>query len=124
MRPRWPERYPPALIFSTSCRNIPLPISWILSTNISVPRPDGLPGGKYKMNDPYEETYIETNGIRLHVVTAGDPGGNPLILLHGFPEFWYGWRHQMPALAQAGYFVIVPDQRGYNLSDKPARVND
>jgi pimeloyl-ACP methyl ester carboxylesterase len=70
----------------------------------------------------YEEAYIETNGIRLHVMQAGPKSGPPVILLHGFPEFWYGWRHQIPALIDAGYRVIVPDQRGYNLSDKPKGV--
>jgi epoxide hydrolase 4 len=72
--------------------------------------------------DPYEHALIDTNGIRLHVVTAGDPDGRPVVLLHGFPEFWYGWRHQIPALVAAGFRVIVPDQRGYNLSDKPKGV--
>jgi pimeloyl-ACP methyl ester carboxylesterase len=72
--------------------------------------------------DDYEHTFIETNGIRLHVVTAGPPQGKPVLLLHGFPEFWYGWRDQIPALVAAGYRVIVPDQRGYNLSDKPLGV--
>lgn len=72
--------------------------------------------------DDYEHSFIETNGIRLHVVTAGDPQGKPVLLLHGFPEFWYGWRNQIPALVVAGYQVIVPDQRGYNLSDKPRGV--
>jgi len=48
----------------------------------------------------------------------GDPAGPPAILLHGFPEFWYSWRHQMPALAAAGYRVIAPDQRGYNRTSK------
>jgi len=67
-------------------------------------------------------TYIETNGIRLHVITAGPEDGQPVILLHGFPEFWYGWRKQIHALAEAGYRVIVPDQRGYNLSDKPKGI--
>jgi pimeloyl-ACP methyl ester carboxylesterase len=66
-----------------------------------------------------EHSYIETNGIRLHVVQAGPKSGPPVILLHGFPEFWYGWRKQIPALAEAGCRLIVPDQRGYNLSDKP-----
>ena len=47
-----------------------------------------------------------------------------MILLHGFPEFWYGWRHQIPALAAAGLKVVAPDLRGYNLSDKPRRVSD
>ena len=70
----------------------------------------------------YETAYIETNGIKLHVVMAGPKDGQPVFLLHGFPEFWYGWRRQIPALAKAGYRVIVPDQRGYNLSDKPKGV--
>lgn len=69
-----------------------------------------------------EHNYIKTNGIRLHVVQAGPKSGAPIILLHGFPEFWYGWRKQIPALAEARCRVIVPDQRGYNLSDKPEGV--
>lgn len=60
-----------------------------------------------------------TNGINLHVAEAGPATGLPVLLLHGFPEFWYGWRHQIDALANAGYHVIAPDQRGYNLSDRP-----
>lgn len=67
-----------------------------------------------------EHQQIHTNGVNLHVVTAGPEDGPPVILLHGFPEFWYGWRHQIAPLAQAGYRVVVPDQRGYNLSDKPS----
>jgi pimeloyl-ACP methyl ester carboxylesterase len=70
----------------------------------------------------YEEQWIETNGIRLHVVFAGLRDGRPIVLLHGFPEFWYAWRQQIEPLAAAGYRVIVPDQRGYNLSDKPKGV--
>jgi epoxide hydrolase 4 len=58
------------------------------------------------------------DGIRLHYVEAGE--GPLVVLLHGFPEFWYSWRRQIPALAQAGYHVVAPDMRGYNLSDKPA----
>ena len=69
-----------------------------------------------------EHNYIETNGIRLHVVQAGPKSGTPVLLLHGFPEYWYGWRKQIPALVEAGCRVIVPDQRGYNLSDKPKGV--
>jgi pimeloyl-ACP methyl ester carboxylesterase len=65
---------------------------------------------------------IETNGIRLHAVEAGPEGGPLLILLHGFPELWYGWRHQIGPLAAAGFHVLAPDQRGYNLSDKPRSV--
>jgi pimeloyl-ACP methyl ester carboxylesterase len=70
----------------------------------------------------YETTYIGTNGIKLHAVMAGPQDGQPVILLHGFPEFWYGWQKQIPVLAKAGCRVIVPDQRGYNLSDKPKGV--
>jgi epoxide hydrolase 4 len=64
--------------------------------------------------------YAEVNGVRLHYVEAGV--GQLVILLHGFPEFWYSWRHQIPALTDAGYRVIAPDQRGYNLSAKPRGV--
>lgn len=53
----------------------------------------------------------------LHLQRAGS--GTPVVLLHGFPEFWYSWRHQIPALTAAGYSVIAPDLRGYNKSDKP-----
>jgi pimeloyl-ACP methyl ester carboxylesterase len=69
-----------------------------------------------------EHSSIKTNGIRLHVVQAGPKSGVPVLLLHGFPEFWYGWRKQIPALAAAGCRVIVPDQRGYNVSDKPREI--
>ena len=69
-----------------------------------------------------EHSYIETNGIRLHVVQAGPQSGTPVVLLHGFPENWRCWRRQIPALVEAGCRVIVPDQRGYNLSDKPEGV--
>ncbi len=60
------------------------------------------------------------NGVRLHYVEAGS--GPLAVLLHGFPEFWYSWRHQVPALAAAGFHVIAPDLRGYNLSDKPRSI--
>ena len=65
---------------------------------------------------------ITTNGIKLHVVQDGPKTGRLVILLHGFPEFWYGWRRQIPHLAAAGYRVWAPDQRGYNLSDKPVGI--
>jgi len=69
-----------------------------------------------------EHSTVKTNGIRLHIVQAGPKSGIPVVLLHGFPEFWYGWRKQIPALVAAGCRVIVPDQRGYNLSDKPKGI--
>ncbi len=62
---------------------------------------------------------IDTNGVRLNVVEAGPEHGELVVLLHGFPEFSYGWRRQIGALAAAGFRVMAPDQRGYNLSDKP-----
>ena len=66
--------------------------------------------------------FIEANNIKLHVVTDGPTNGTPVILLHGFPEFHYGWRKQVAALKEAGFHVITPDQRGYNLSDKPKGI--
>ena len=60
------------------------------------------------------------NGVRLHYVEAGS--GPLVVLLHGFPEFWYAWRHQIPALAEAGFRVVAPDMRGYNTSGKPEGV--
>lgn len=71
---------------------------------------------------PYEESFIQTNGIRLHVVQAGPKDGPLVILLHGFPEFWYGWNKQIDFLAAQGYHVLAPDQRGYNTSDKPKGI--
>ena len=69
------------------------------------------------------ETLDFKNGpVRLHAVAAGPQGGPIVLLLHGFPEFWRGWHHQIEPLAQAGFRVVVPDQRGYNLSDKPPGV--
>jgi epoxide hydrolase 4 len=64
----------------------------------------------------WQHRFIETNNIRLHCVVQGE--GDLVILLHGFPEFWYSWRHQIPALAKH-FKVVVPDLRGYNDSDKP-----
>jgi pimeloyl-ACP methyl ester carboxylesterase len=66
--------------------------------------------------------FIRTNNIDLHVTTDGPEDGTSVVLLHGFPEFHYGWRKQIPALAAAGFQVIVPDQRGYNLSAKPKGI--
>ena len=66
--------------------------------------------------------FANINGISLHYAEAGS-GDNLVILLHGFPEFWYSWRHQLSALADK-FHLVAPDMRGYNLSDKPARVED
>lgn len=64
----------------------------------------------------WQHRFVETNNIRLHTVTQGE--GELVVLLHGFPEFWYAWRYQIPALARH-FKVVVPDLRGYNDSDKP-----
>lgn len=66
--------------------------------------------------------YLKTNGICLHTALAGPEDGEPVFLLHGFPDAWFGWEAQIEALATAGFRVIAPDQRGYNLSDKPKGI--
>jgi pimeloyl-ACP methyl ester carboxylesterase len=81
----------------------PEPTSWVDST---------MPEVTHRM--------IETNGIRLHVAEQGE--GPLVILCHGFPECWYSWRHQLPALAKAGFRAVAPDLRGYGLSDRPEGV--
>ncbi len=70
-----------------------------------------------------ETIFFQNANVRLHAVAAGPIDGPVVVLLHGFPEFWYGWRRQIEPLAAAGFRVIVPDQRGYNLSGKPSGVS-
>ncbi|MFC6953969.1 alpha/beta hydrolase [Halorubellus litoreus] len=70
-----------------------------------------------------EREHVAVNGVRLHVVTAGPEDGDVVVLLHGFPEFWYSWREQIPALVDAGYRVVIPDMRGYNESEKPRGID-
>jgi pimeloyl-ACP methyl ester carboxylesterase len=67
------------------------------------------------------DKYVRVNNINLHYVEEGS--GELVILLHGFPEFWYGWNKQIPDLAKH-YRVVAPDMRGYNLSDKPAGISN
>jgi len=72
----------------------------------------------------YEHTYLQIDEqIRLHLVLVGPADGKTILLLHGFPEFWYGWHKQALTLAGKGYRVIIPDQRGYNLSSAPRQVS-
>jgi pimeloyl-ACP methyl ester carboxylesterase len=66
--------------------------------------------------------FIETNGIRLHLAEQGT--GPLVVFLHGFPECWYSWRHQLAALAGAGYRAVAPDQRGFGETDRPGTVED
>jgi pimeloyl-ACP methyl ester carboxylesterase len=81
----------------------PEPASWVDSA---------MPGVTHRM--------IETTGIRIHVAEQGD--GPLVILCHGFPECWYSWRRQLPALANAGFRAVAPDLRGYGQSDRPDEV--
>ena len=81
----------------------PEPTSWVDST---------MPEVTHRM--------FETNGIRLHVAEQGE--GPLIILCHGFPECWYSWRHQLRALAKAGFRAVAPDLRGYGRSDRPEEV--
>ncbi|BFV61087.1 alpha/beta hydrolase [Kitasatospora sp. CMC57] len=64
--------------------------------------------------------FVQSNGIRMHIAEQGE--GPLVVLLHGFPETWYSWRHQFAALAAAGYHVVAPDQRGYGQTDRPEAV--
>ncbi len=63
---------------------------------------------------------IRTNGINMHIAEQGE--GPLVVLLHGFPELWYAWRHQLPALAEAGYHAVAPDVRGYGRTDAPEPI--
>ena len=72
--------------------------------------------------ETWQHRDIITNGIRMHYVTQGS--GPLVVLLHGFPEFWYSWRYQIPFLAEHGYTVVAPDLRGYNDTDKPRKGYD
>jgi pimeloyl-ACP methyl ester carboxylesterase len=73
------------------------------------------------VGDGWDHRVRSVGGVRLHCVESGS--GPLVVLLHGFPEFWYSWRHQIPALARAGFHVVAPDLRGYNDSDRPADVS-
>lgn len=68
------------------------------------------------------ERLVDTNGVTLKVTEAGERGNPVVVLAHGFPELAYSWRHQIPALAAAGYHVLAPDQRGYGGSSRPPDI--
>src|SRR5438128_690575 len=67
--------------------------------------------------DEFTHRFVGLNGIRMHYVEAG--AGPLVVLLHGFPESWYAWRHQLGPLAGAGYRAVAPDMRGYGRTDRP-----
>jgi pimeloyl-ACP methyl ester carboxylesterase len=86
------------------------------------PRRDAVAAARAELGVELEAGRLDAGEVELFVVQAGPPGGAPVVLLHGFPEFWYAWKGAIAPLAQAGYRVIVPDQRGYGDSDKPRDV--
>src|SRR5258708_3271640 len=78
-------------------------------------------GGKEGLMSEPTQRIVETNGIRLNIA---EQGKGPLVLLcHGFPESWYSWRHQLGALAAAGFHAVAPDMRGYGKSDPPEAID-
>ena len=83
------------------------------------PDRDALEAARQELRLPLERRFVDVGEVELHVVLAGPADGPPVVLLHGFPEFWYAWRGPLALLARAGFRVIVPDQRGYNRSEKP-----
>jgi len=72
---------------------------------------------------PWDHERIDVGDVTLHCAVAGPADGECVLLLHGFPECWYAWRHQVPALADAGYRAVAPDMRGFNRSDAPEGVD-
>ena len=85
--------------------------------------PDGRPDAtSVLLPGPWTHRDISANGVRLHTAEAGD--GPLVLLLHGFPQFWWTWRSQLTALADAGFRAVAPDLRGYGASDKPPRGYD
>jgi pimeloyl-ACP methyl ester carboxylesterase len=85
-----------------------------------------MPYGRAVPEPPQEITHrtVTVDGLDLHVAEAGPPDGPTVLLLHGFPECWYSWRHQLAGLAAEGFHVVAPDQRGYARSAAPAAVED
>ncbi|XP_076948804.1 epoxide hydrolase 2-like [Bidens hawaiensis] len=76
------------------------------------------------MDHQIKHSQLKVNGLHLHVAEIGSKSSPAVVFLHGFPEIWYTWRHQMLAVANAGFRAIAPDYRGYGLSDIPARLED
>ena len=65
--------------------------------------------------------FAEVNGVRLHYARRGS--GPLVVLIHGWPECWYSWRHQLASLAEAGYLAVAPDMRGFGQSARPAEIS-
>ncbi|KAH7048944.1 Alpha/Beta hydrolase protein [Linnemannia elongata] len=74
-------------------------------------------------HDPaFTHKFAQTKNVKYHYVEAGDPNGEPLVLVHGFPDFWYGWRYQIKFFAELGYRVIAIDNIGYGQTDAPMEL--
>ncbi|MBC7680648.1 MAG: alpha/beta fold hydrolase, partial [Pseudorhodobacter sp.] len=73
---------------------------------------------------PWTHRDVTASGLRFHVAEHGPADGPLVLLLHGFPEFWWSWRHQLVALGDAGFHAVAPDLRGYGATDKPPRGYD
>jgi len=73
-------------------------------------------------HESWRHEFLQANGLRFHAAIEGE--GEPVLMLHGFPENWYAWRHQLPAVADAGYRAVAVDLRGYGLTDRPSQVSD
>jgi len=82
----------------------------------------GGPDAAVMISGPWTHRTVSANGTRFHVAEAGD--GPLVLLLHGFPEFWWTWRHQLAGLPEAGFRAVAVDLRGYGGSDKPPRGYD
>lgn len=122
-----------SLFGSSSVRQSPLPVPG-LSRRYAVaqPYPEGL-GMEVEDEVGSEEVVggcrvrhgeLWNEDVRIHYVECGDKNGELVVLIHGFPNFWYVWKNQFQALAEAGYHVVAPDLRGYNTSSKPKDIEN
>jgi pimeloyl-ACP methyl ester carboxylesterase len=110
----------------SAIRHLALIAAWFATTS-SLAQPASLERNAMTSSESIMDAvtfeFIETNGINMRLARAGESG--PLVLMaHGWPESWYSWRHQILALANAGYRVVAPDMRGYGATDAPAAVED
>ena len=96
---------------------------WLGQLSGNEPPRDAVAAAERELGIPLEAGRIDVGDVELFVVQAGPADGPPILLLHGFPEFWYAWHRPMGVLAAAGFRVIAPSQRGYAGSDKPAEID-
>lgn len=107
-------------LFSMSLLGILILVGYLSGNQ---PKRDAVSHAMNSLGIPIEQRMVRVGDVSLNVVFAGPSSGKPVVLLHGYPEFWYAWRGVMVELANAGYRVIVPDQRGYNGSEKPSNFD-